>query len=77
MKSHPVTAGLLFIVVGGCVMAYMFLVHPGVSDGKSVREIWRGLSLTMRLPAVAGLVASAWGLGLVLGGLGRRKPRQP
>jgi hypothetical protein len=62
----------LILFVGGAFLAYYILRAHGLSSGVPVQQVWAGLSIGPRAVAVAGFIASAYGLGSVINHLTKR-----
>ena len=63
----------LVLFVAGAILAYYVLRTNGLSSGIALQQVWSGLSMGMRALAVAGFIASAYGLGAVISNLTRKK----
>ncbi len=69
VKNGPNMFVSLFLFAGGTFLAYYVFQSNGWRSGVSPSDIWKGLSKSTRVIAVAGFIASAYGLGSMLNNL--------
>ena len=72
-QRRPNTFVSLVIFIAGTALVYYVFQAHGWHPGVAVNDLWRQMSSSTRAVAVAGLIASAYGLGGFLSGLAPKK----
>jgi hypothetical protein len=62
----------LILLIIGLASAYWAITSGPAPEGAALRERWQELPLDNRMMAIAGFVASAWGLGVTIDNLARK-----
>ena len=71
-RRPNVFVSLIIFIAGTALVYYVFRAH-GWHSGIAVNDFWRQMSSGTRAVAVAGLIASAYGLGGFVSGLAPKK----
>ena len=71
-QRRPNMAVSLILFIAGAILAYYVLYSNGLNSGIPVQQVWAGLSIGAKAAALAGFIASAYGLGALVSNLTRK-----
>ena len=66
MRRSPNIFVALFLLIAGAVLAFYVFRTNGWHSGVDPTQVWQNLAMGPRTAAIAGFIATAYGLGAVL-----------
>ena len=66
MRRSPNIFVALFLLIAGTALAFYVMRTNGWHSGADPLPVWQNLAMGPRAAAIAGFIASAYGLGAVL-----------